>query len=382
MHNGRRTAPQTGVYRISAPTVNDLVYIGSAARSLMRRWIIHRSALSNGVHHSPRLQEVVDKHGLNVLQFDTVELCSPADCLRREQFWIDQYPTEKLYNTNRRAESRLGTKFTPAQCQKLIETHGGVASPKLRAQIVTEYAQGAKLSALAKRYKVTRGTIRNYVCRSGAALRLLPTRNEILRSEIAKAYAAGKGIKHLAKIYSLDYDTVKRILTRAGVTLRSGSARQKLRFEDVEACTRLSIVHCGRIHQFIHRTHGIFVGHAIELARQFGLSVRNMNAVAGGTRPAHKGWELLTGEPHIWRRPEHRQYLRGPDHPNAGKVFDVATRRIMARRNRKCSDTQIIEIRHLLQSGMHQAELAKRYGVTQSVISRINTGARYYAEFL
>jgi transposase-like protein len=376
-----RQPQRTGVYRIRTPSVNELVYIGSAARCLTRRWVVHRSALSNGVHHSPHLQEVVDKYGLNVLQFDIVELCSPTDCLRREQFWMDQYPSEKRYNINPRAESRLGSKFTPAQYQKLIESHGGVVSAALRAQIVTEYLQGAKLTVLAKKYKVTRGTIRNYVCRSGTAIRPLPTRNEALRVKIVEAYAAGRGVKHLAKIHCLDYDTVMRILTRAGTPMRSRSARQRLRFQDIEGRKRLSMTHGGKIYRFVHRTHGLFVGYAVELARQFGLSVHNINAVARGTRPAHKGWEICTGEPHVWKKPEHRQYPRGAEHPMANKIFDLEWRRAMARRLRRCSDSQILEIRRLLQSDAPQSQIAKRFGVTQSVISRINTGARHYAEF-
>jgi transposase-like protein len=372
----------TGVYRLTTPTLNDLVYIGSAARSLKRRWTTHRSALSKGIHHAWLLQDVVHEHGLNVVRFDIVELCSSVDCLRREQFWMDQYPPERRYNVNPRAESRLGSKFTAAQCQKLIETHGGVASPELRAQIVTEYVRSAKFSALARKYKVTRGTVRNYVCRSGAAIRPLPTRNEALRVKIAEAYAAGRGVKHLAKIHRVDYDTVMRILTRAGVTLRSSSARQKLRFENVEVRKRLSMVRGGKVHRFVHRTYGVFTGYGVELAHRFDLSVHNINAVVRGERQAYKGWELCGRAPHIWKRPEHRQYLRGADHPMAGKVFDLATRRMMARRNRKCTDEQIVEIREMLRRGAGQTEIAKHFGVTQSVISRINTGARWYMDFV
>lgn len=372
----------TGVYRICTPILNDLAYIGSAARSLARRWIVHRSALSKGIHHARRLQDVVRKHGLDVVRFEIIELCSPADCLRREQFWMDQYQTEKRYNINPRAESRLGSKLTSAQCQKLIESHGGVVSAESRAQIVTEYLRGAKLTTLATKYKVTRGTIRNYVCRSGAPIRPLPTRNEALRIKIAESYTAGRGVKQLAKIHCLDYDTIMRILTGAGVAMRSGSARQKLRFENLDGRKHLSVIRAGTMHRFVHRAHGLFRGYGVELAHRFDLSVHNINAVIRGERHAYKGWEVCNGEPHIWKRPEHRVYLRGADHPMSGKVFDLPTRRAMARRNRKCSDAQILEIRRLLQSGMNQSKVAKRFGVTQSVVSRINTGARWYKDFV
>src|SRR5207253_2874144 len=150
-----------------------------------------------------------------------------------------------------------------------------------------------------------------YICRSGAAIRPLPTRDETLRVKIAEAYAAGRGIKQLAKIYHLDYDTIMRILIRAGAAMRSSSARQKMRFQDIEAHKRLSMTRGGTIHSFVHRAHGVFVGYGVELAHRFNLLVHNINAVVRGKRQAYKGWEVCNGEPHIWKRPEHRQYLRG-----------------------------------------------------------------------
>ncbi len=372
----------TGVYRIITPSVNDFVYIGSAARSLARRWIVHQSALRKGLHHAPLLQAVVRRYGLQVLRFEVIERCAPCDCIPREQFWIDASPSHRLYNVNPRAESRLGSKFTEHQRRQLIRSHGGIDEPEIIAQLVSEYTAGAKQALLAQKYKVTRGTIRNYICRSEAAIRPLPTRNEALRVEIAEAYAAGRGVKQLAKIYHLDYDTIMRILTRAGATMRSSSARQKLRFQDIERRKRLSMMHGGKIWRFLHRTHGLFTGYAVELARQFGLSVHNINAVARGARPAHKGWEIFTGDPHVWKRPEHRQYPRGAEHPMTKKFFDVETRQAMARRNRKCSEEQIIQIRKMLQAGMRQKQIAKDFGIDQSVISRISTGARWYRDFV
>jgi transposase-like protein len=379
---GTEAEIQTGVYSITTPMVNDLIYIGSASsKPFKRRWTVHRSALAKGVHHSPRLQKVVREHGLSVLSFEVLERCAAAGCLKREQFWIDSIPSNRRYNVNPRAESRLGSKFTPAQCQRLIESHGGVASSKLREQIITEYLQGSKLTTLARKYNVTRGTIRNYVCRSGGVIRPLPTRNDVLRTKITQAYAAGRGVKQLARIHGLDYDTVMRILTRAGAVMRTSGERQRARFQDIEARKRLAIEHGGKTHRFVHRTDGFFQGYAVELAARFELSVHNINAVARGERQAYKGWEICNGKPHVWNRPEHRQYARGADHPMAKKLFDLKYRRAMARKIRKCSDSQIAEIYRLLSSGVRQSEIAQRFGVHRSVVSRINTASRHYAEF-
>ena len=207
---------RTGVYRITTPRVNDLAYIGSAARSLKRRWITHQSALRKGVHHCPRLQAVVRKYGMSTLQFEVLCFCHPDDCVPMEQTHMDAHPGQKLYNINPLAGSRLGATLTPEQRRLLTERHGGISSPDLLARVIAEYEQGGTQTELAKKYGVDRASIRNYLRRSGVRIRPQPTQSDELRTAVVGDYSAGSTIQKIAQKHEIDYETVWRILGKIG----------------------------------------------------------------------------------------------------------------------------------------------------------------------
>ena len=372
---------QTGVYRISTPSVNDLVYIGSAARCLERRWITHVSALRKSVHHSPRLQAVVRKYGLSVLSFEVLELCEPGICVVLEQHYIDSYHRSKLYNVNPRAGSRLGARLTEKQRQLMAEARGGIASPQILAQIVSEYKEGATQAGLAKKFDVDRASIRNYLKRCRAEFRLSPGRDRSLRLSLKSDYLGGRTIRALAKDYRIDPNTVVVALRKSGIQLRSDSKRQKLRFQSAEARQAQSRARGGRAYRFIHRVHGEFVGYPFELADQYDLKSRSdLNQLVRGERLAYSGWEIADeGNDHKWKRPATRVFSRGENHQMFGKHHDQKTRSRIAVKLRKLSTGQIHAVRKLLSQGVSQSEIAQSFGISQSVVSRINTRSRGFA---
>ena len=360
--------------------MNDLVYIGSAARSLNRRWIVHRSDLRRQKHHVPQLQAVFRKHGFSALVFEVLEFCEPSECIAIEQRYIGAHPRKKLYNLNPIAGSRLGTKLTEHQKRLLAEKKGGIGSPEVLLQIVREYEEGAKQIELAKKFNVDRASIRNYLRKAGGKIRPLPTRNLQLREKIVAKYLAGCPIKQLARDQKLDYDTVVRILQQSNIQLRNNSNRQKLRFLSIEARRLHTEAKGGKIYHFIHRLHGKFSGYPFELAEKFRLKSRgNIGQLIKGKRAAYCGWEIADSESaHKWRRPEEREFRRGERHPMFGKHHDEATRRLISEGQRKLTNEQIAEVRALLLRGVRQKELAERFGADQSVISRIKTRSRGY----
>lgn len=286
-----------GVYKISTPSVNDLVYIGSAARSLNRRWIVHRSDLRRKKHHVPQLQSVFRKHGFSVLVFEVLEFCEPSECIAIEQRYIDAHPRKKLYNLNPVAGSRLGTKLTEYQKRLLAEKKGGIGSPEILLQIVREYEEGAKQIELAKKFKVDRASIRNYLRKTGGKIRPLPTRDLQLREKISAKYLIGCPIKQLAREQKLDYDTVVRILQQSDIQLRNNSNRQKLRFQSVEARRLHAQAKGGKIHHFIHRLHGRFSGFSFDLAKKFNLKSRgNISQLTLGKRASYCGWKIADSQ--------------------------------------------------------------------------------------
>lgn len=110
---------QQGIYRIYHIAKPDISYIGSAAsstkwrRGFRQRWTVHIKELRANIHHSLFLQRVVNKHGIEGLRFEILEICSSEKCLEREQHWLDIYKPfgEQGYNSCPNAGNSLGYRF-------------------------------------------------------------------------------------------------------------------------------------------------------------------------------------------------------------------------------------------------------------------------------
>jgi group I intron endonuclease len=146
------TELETGVYCIRN-TTNGKVYVGSASISIKDRWKYHRRDLRGNRHHSILLQRAWHKYGEDVFEFLVLELCLPADCVSREQHWIDQYRAANNkfgYNVNPTAGSTLGRKHTAETKAKLkIISTGRIKSAETRAKLSAAskiHCPGRKLS--------------------------------------------------------------------------------------------------------------------------------------------------------------------------------------------------------------------------------------------
>ena len=131
----------TGVYAIVNLT-NEKLYVGSAARSFEYRWFKHRNDLRRGVHHSIHLQRAWDKSGESNFNFVVIETCSPEECLKREQYYLDLYQAANAefgYNLCPIAGSNLGRKgykHSQAACEaKSIRQLGREVSEETRRKI-------------------------------------------------------------------------------------------------------------------------------------------------------------------------------------------------------------------------------------------------------
>lgn len=104
----------TGVY-CWLNRVNGKRYVGSSARSLLRRMRDHRGSLSKGKSHNRHLQHAWDKYGSRKFAFVILERCAPEDCIPREQYWIDRYQSankEFGYNLSPTAGNNFGVKHS------------------------------------------------------------------------------------------------------------------------------------------------------------------------------------------------------------------------------------------------------------------------------
>lgn len=110
---------KTGVYAIKN-RLNGKVYVGSASLKFTIRTEYHRSRLRKGIHENIYLQRAWNKYGAKSFVFVILEKCSPNDCLKREQYWMDfyrSYERSNGYNICPTAGSMRGTKWTEERKQ-------------------------------------------------------------------------------------------------------------------------------------------------------------------------------------------------------------------------------------------------------------------------
>ncbi len=89
----------SGIYRITN-THNDKCYIGSSKNIKFRMYDQHRRELRKNAHKNGHLQGAWNKYGESLFKFEVLEYCEVDSLIKREQYWIDQYSKEELYNSS------------------------------------------------------------------------------------------------------------------------------------------------------------------------------------------------------------------------------------------------------------------------------------------
>lgn len=115
---GQDCTLSTGVYKI---TIQNHVYIGSAAISFRKQWRQHQLDFIRDIHHSRFAQNAFNKYG--IATFEIMELCPRELCIEREQWWIDTLKPD--LNIQKIADSALGVKRTEETKRKCREAHLG-----------------------------------------------------------------------------------------------------------------------------------------------------------------------------------------------------------------------------------------------------------------
>jgi group I intron endonuclease len=99
----------SGIYKIRSITYPERIYIGSA-KDINGRWIRHKSELNRGIHNNKKLQNHVNKYGLDDLKLEIICICQQNELINMEQFYMDSFKT--YFNILRNAYSLLNFKHS------------------------------------------------------------------------------------------------------------------------------------------------------------------------------------------------------------------------------------------------------------------------------
>ena len=98
---------KSGIYKITN-SVNNKFYIGSAVY-FPKRFSRHKSDLIKNIHSNKKLQNSVNKYGLDNFKFEVLATCPKEYCIKLEQWFIDNLKPK--YNLSPTAGSNLGSRY-------------------------------------------------------------------------------------------------------------------------------------------------------------------------------------------------------------------------------------------------------------------------------
>jgi group I intron endonuclease len=125
--------------------VNGKSYIGQSV-NVDSRITDHFKRLMSGKHANKHLQSAFSLYGPDQFVAEIIELCSKDDLTIREQFWIDHYGFDNLYNLAPVAGSTAGMKLTKEHRQKIGKASKGRIQTKETIEKRIESRRGKKLS--------------------------------------------------------------------------------------------------------------------------------------------------------------------------------------------------------------------------------------------
>jgi len=133
--SSRRREIICGIYKIFNSD-NTRVYIGSSI-DILKRWNSHIYSLKKGKHHSKKLQNYINKYGIDSISFTLLEECG-ADCLmEREQHYIDIY--NPYFNSSKTAVVTLGSWKSEVTRRKISDALTGVKRSNKQKQLLKNY---------------------------------------------------------------------------------------------------------------------------------------------------------------------------------------------------------------------------------------------------
>lgn len=163
-----------GIYQISDG--KGLFYIGSSIKPA-RRWRQHAHELRRGTHHSPRLQNVASKHGLEALTFKTLLNAPPEMLQSLEQVLITHWTPEfnaisvvgpRQMHVDPTYRERLKEGLAKANARPEYRANRIAANPQKKAvRCLNDGLEFVSAGEAARHYGVTSGSVS--ACTTGAS---------------------------------------------------------------------------------------------------------------------------------------------------------------------------------------------------------------------
>ncbi len=122
-----------GIYKIEN-IINNKFYIGSSL-DIGYRFKAHIRALKHNIHKNKHLQNAVNKYGITNFTFTIIEECNNTELMVREQYYIDKYDINSLYNK---------TKIAYGGGSDKVEIP--LVLLDLKGNIINEYKSGSELA--------------------------------------------------------------------------------------------------------------------------------------------------------------------------------------------------------------------------------------------
>lgn len=193
----------SGIYIIKN-NVNGKVYVGSAI-NLKQRWYRHISSLRLNKHHSSRLQNSVNKYGLENFEFISVQYCNREELISNEQFWIDYFDSyNNGLNGKPKAGNSLGFKHSNESKKKISELAKG--NKRCVGRLATQKTKDA-VSKTGKRFKGKKQSEEQKIKRG-------IYKTKFNYEEAFKMYCDGFKVNHLAIHFNVDRHTISKALNK------------------------------------------------------------------------------------------------------------------------------------------------------------------------
>lgn len=189
---------KTGIYLISCRE-NDRVYVGSSVR-VGKRWVEHKSSLRNNYHPNQHLQRSWNKYGEKTFTFELLMECKEEDLLRLEEEYINRY--DSFHNgmnlTPKPTGGMRGYTHTEEAKKIMSEKKIGLRPSTAKftdeevKQIRQKYFEGERVSILAKKYQITRHTVRMLIQLKSYQDIVAPPEYHQMLEDLAEARKNGK----------------------------------------------------------------------------------------------------------------------------------------------------------------------------------------------